>query len=182
MTHQTGIAVWGTMLLVLFLYPIGARGDVNDLFDELESIDVSASDDSTSKGLGSQIANNIGGKLGLRWQHFGAEPVTILNRDVYENPNLLESRLDMSTWFGGESWRLTMAGWIEGGTEKNIWRCSSQTDDFFQNKDHHRRYLELNELYFRLYHDRFDLTVGKMVFSNGICPLYSPADRYGPSD
>ena len=184
MGPQTRQMVCGAMLLVCFLLPDSARGQDNtiDLFDELESIEVTAPGDSLSESIGSQIVSNFSGKLSMRWQHFREEPVTILNRDVYDNPNLFESRLNMSTWFGRDGWRLSASGWFEGGNEKNIWRGFSDFAGFLQNKDHYRRYIELNELYFRSYHDRFDLTVGKMIFTNGICPLFSPADRYGPSD
>ena len=181
MTRQ--IRLLGSILAILAIpmLPAMAQDDIDDLFGELDKIEVSA-DSLAGKTVLSQLKTNAGGKLTIRGQHFLKDPETILNREVSKNPDLVESRLDMSTWTGGSSWRFSVAGWLDGGNEKRIWRGYTGFNDFLQNESNYRHHIELNECYLRLYRSKFDLTAGKMIFKNGVCPIYSPADRYGPAD
>ncbi|MEA3428341.1 MAG: hypothetical protein U9Q84_03800 [Thermodesulfobacteriota bacterium] len=146
-----------------------------DLLGELEEAPAEKKDDQF-KFL-AQIGKNLEGSLQLRGHVFFREPE---DREGLDKRNPVgEALLRFNTCTGNDTLRLDLSGWSETGTQQNTY------DGIFrwpQDKDRQRHYLELNELYITLFQDDYDVTIGKKIFQNGISTLYSPADRYRPTD
>jgi len=150
-------------------------GDDLDLFGELEEAPVEKKDDQF-KFL-AQIGKNFEGSIQLRGHVFYREPE---DREGLDKRNPVgEALLRFNTWTGNDTLRLDLSGWLEAGTQQDTYEGIFRWP---QDKDRQRHYLELNELYLTLFQDSYDITLGKKIFQNGISTLFSPADRYRPTD
>ncbi|MBE9571820.1 MAG: hypothetical protein IMF11_14415 [Proteobacteria bacterium] len=146
-----------------------------DLFDELEQSPAEKKD-YQFKCL-TQIAKNLEGSLQLRGHVFYREAKV---REGLDNRNPVgEALLRFNTWTGDDMLRLDLSGWLEAGNQKDTYKGIFR---WFQDRDRHRHFLELNELYLTLFQDDYDVMIGKKIFQNGISTLYSPADRYRFTD
>ena len=90
-------------------------------------------------------------------------------------------RMILDSNAGTDSWNMGLNIWAEYGSKESLY---SGLSEFFQDDSHHRRYLEVNELYFTYYLDNIDITVGKKEINKGLAvlPLTSPLQRYGRWD
>jgi len=146
-----------------------------DLFDELDTTPTEKKDDKF-KYL-TLIGTNLEGSIRLRGHVFYRDPV---DREGVDRRNPVgEALLRFNTWTGSDKVRLTLAGWLEAGTQQDTYDGMLRWP---QDKDRQRHYLDLNELYVSLFQDSYDITIGKKIFQNGISTLFSPADRYRPAD
>ena len=151
------------------------KDDDLDLLDELEAKPAEKKEDSF-KYL-TMIGKNLEGSLRLRGHAFFREPED--REGIDERNPVGEALLRFETWTGGDTFRLNLAGWLEAGSQQDTYEGISRWP---QDKDRQRHHLELNELYLSFFQDTYDVTVGKKIFQNGISTLFSPADRYRPSD
>lgn len=128
------------------------------------------------------LKGNISGKFIIRTQGFfhSVEPTS--GSDSSTERYFLESRLELSSGWATDRGKFDVSGWLEYGTEDDVWKWYDDFSGFFQDKEEERNILEVNEIFALLYYDTFDVTLGKKIFHNGLAPLYSPADKYGPSD
>lgn len=146
-----------------------------DLLGELDTAPTKKKEDRL-KYL-TQIGKNFEGSIRLRGHVFYRDPV---DREGVDKRNPVgEALLRFNTWTGSDTLRLNLSGWLEAGTQQDTYEGIFRWP---QDKDRQRHYLELNELYFTLFQDSYDVTLGKKIFQNGISTLFSPADRYRPTD
>ena len=146
-----------------------------DLFDELEEAPAEKKDDQI-KCL-TQIGKNLEGSIQLRGHVFYREPEDREGLDKRDPVG--EALLRFKTWTGNDTLRLDFSGWLEAGNQQDTYEGIFRWP---QDKDRQRHYLEFNELYLTLFQDDYDVTIGKKIFQNGISTLFSPADRYRPTD
>ena len=168
--------------LVLSLFPFSAFADEPDHLDEIDSVMETGEKEGAKreaaksvdeKDLLSQIGRHFNAELRLRGHHFfETAPDLLIDTDTHANVG--EARLNCSTWMGKDFWSLHAAGWLEAGTQDNTYKGVSPVG---RDTDRHRRYAELNEIYFILSSENADLTSGKKIFKNGISTIYSPANR-----
>jgi uncharacterized protein len=92
---------------------------------------------------------------------------------------LFEGLLNLETFIKTDTLRFQASGWLEAGNKNDTWGGGN---NWLQDSDNRRGYAELNEIFFTFYQDSFNLFMGKIIFTNGISTLYSPADRYTPMD
>lgn len=152
-----------------------SSGDALDLLNELGEAPAEKKDDQF-KCL-TQIGKNLEGSLQLRGHVFYREPE---DREGLDKKNPVgEALLRFKTWTGNDTLRLDFSGWLEAGTQEDTYEGVFR---WLQDKDRQRHYLELNELYLTVFRGDYDITIGKKIFQNGISTLYSPADRYRPTD
>jgi len=173
--------------LALSLFPFSAFAAEPDLLDELDSVMESGKKEGAKrkalkpadeKDLPGQIGRHFSAELRLRGYHFfETAPDLLIDTDTHANVG--EARLNCSTWMGKDFWSLHAAGWLEAGTQDNTYKGVSPVG---RDTDRHRRYAELNEIYFILSSENVDLTSGKKIFKNGISTIYSPANRYRSLD
>lgn len=146
-----------------------------DLLDELDTAPIEIKDNKF-KYL-TMVGTNLEGSIRLGGHVFYRDPV---DREGVDKRNPVgEALLRFNTWTGNDKLRLTLAGWLEAGTQQDTYEGIFRWP---QDTDRHRHYLELNELYFSLFQDSYDITIGKKIFQNGSSTLFSPADRYRPTD
>ncbi|MBN2567838.1 MAG: hypothetical protein JXB42_00240 [Deltaproteobacteria bacterium] len=151
------------------------KDDTLDLLSELGTESVEKKED-RFKYL-TMIGNNLEGSLRLRGHAFFREPE---DREGIDDRNPVgEALLRLKTWTGGDTYRIDLAGWVEAGSQKDTYEGISRWP---QDKDRQRHHFELNELYLSFFQDNYDVVVGKKIFRNGISTLFSPADRYRPTD
>jgi len=124
-----------------------------------------------------QLKKNFEGSLRLRYGFFFHPAEERPDADTKRNQG--EVLLKFADWVGDKRLRFDFSGWLEAGTQKNTY---AGVTDSWQETDHRRNYLELNEAY--LTHQQKDFTAyaGKRLFPNGIATLYSPADILRPRD
>ncbi|MFC2076015.1 hypothetical protein ACFLT7_02915 [candidate division KSB1 bacterium] len=165
-----------TVAIALLIVSPAPAQDPTDLFNLLDSAEIE------EESILSKLSSNLGGSLNFRLQNHLTNPATSPGHFVYNQSAFGEARLGLATWTGSDRWRLNIDTWLEAGNGKDIWSGQRKLSDFTRDLNSRRRPLELNEFYLRLYRDSYDLMFGKALFNNGIAPLYSPADRYGPFD
>lgn len=175
------------LCLALCLFAFPAFGDEPDLLDELDAIMDSDKKKESQNGtvrsgeeedLLSQIGGHFNAELRLRGFRFFEKPPDLFidsDRHIYAG----ETRFNCSTWMGKDFWSLHTAGWFEAGTQDSTY---TGLDRFMQDRERDRRYAELNEIYLVLSAENADLTLGEKIFKNGVCTIYSPADRYRSLD
>lgn len=151
--------------------------DSLDLLQELDkakSVSVEPDEESRFSGLMGQMGENLTGSLRMMVTHFTQE-VDPARTDLDRKSTFLETLLTLSSRIGGDQWRLNLEGWLEAGTRDKTWQGLPH---WLQDVDPERRYFEMNEVYFSIFLDNADLTIGKKIFSNGVATLFSPMDRY----
>ncbi|MBN2254340.1 MAG: hypothetical protein JW736_01390 [Deltaproteobacteria bacterium] len=146
-----------------------------DLLDELDTAPKEKEADALA--YVTMLGSNFEGSIRLRGHVFYRDPVD--REDVDKRNPVGEALLRFNTWTGNDKLRLTVAGWLEAGTQQDTYEGIFRWP---QDKDRQRHYLDLNELYLSFFQDSYDITVGKKIFQNGISTLFSPADRYRPAD
>jgi len=70
-------------------------------------------------------------------------------------------------------------GWFQLGTQEDTYFGVTDSPDEHEMR---RRIHEINELYILWKKPAFDMSLGKKVFKNGVCPMFSPSDRISPMD
>jgi hypothetical protein len=88
-------------------------------------------------------------------------------------------RLKLSTSQPVAGWNVAANAWIEAGNQDDTW---AGVNEWPQDDDRRRRYLEINELYATRSAGPYDLTFGRKLLPNGVSTLWSPADRYDAWD
>ena len=146
-----------------------------DMLGELDTEQVAKKKDGFK--LLNQIGKNFEGSLQLRGHVFYREPE---DREGLDKTNPVgDAIFRFKTWTGNDTLRLDFSGWLEAGTQEDTYEGIFR---WLQDKDRQRHYLEFNELYVTFSQDNYDLNIGRKIFQNGISTLYSPADRYRPTD
>ncbi len=171
--------------------PQGKTGTGEDLLDSLLSGDIdadshepagSSSKSSSRNDLFTKFSDNLSGSLMTRYTQYIDKPTKRYNDDVFTRQAFSETRLELSTWTGTENWRFKVSAWAEADNLDDTWKRESEGLKLIQDRDRQRQHVELNEIYYRLYGHRWDLTVGKTMLENGVGTIYSPADAYGAAD
>ncbi|MCP4163218.1 MAG: hypothetical protein GY760_24410 [Deltaproteobacteria bacterium] len=166
------------------------KSDDEDLFNEMDDKEKSDSDedlfdsmDSNEKkekkslNLLKKLWDNLEGSFRVRYNYF---PKHAKDREgLDDNLHVGEALFEFSTWTGSDKIQLHTTCWIEAGTQEDSYQGGAR---WFQDNEYYRRYFECNELYFLFLLSDFDVTLGKKLFNNGISTLYSPSDRFRPSD
>jgi hypothetical protein len=154
--------------------------DEDDL-DLLEALGAETDPSEETKGfvLFKNIGENLRGKIRLTGKHFWQDIDEKRNPEAEDNNDFGEILLGLSTWTGGDRWRIDFLGWAEAGNQEDTWIGGMQWP---QDNDYERRHIEVGELYFSLFQTNSDLTLGKKYFKNGVSTLYSPANRYSAYD
>ncbi|MBF0118516.1 MAG: hypothetical protein HQK79_06745 [Desulfobacterales bacterium] len=124
-----------------------------------------------------QIPKNFEGNLRFKYLHYLRDPEKREGADL--SNDFGNALLEYKSWTGGEIWKLNMSGWVEGGTDKGAY---SGITHWMQDRDNRSRHIELNELYATISQKSYDVTFGKKTFTNGMCTLVSPSDRFRPGD
>jgi hypothetical protein len=124
-----------------------------------------------------QLQKNFEGSARLRYTGYFNPAEERPEADTKRNQG--EVLLRFADWVGDKKLRLDISGWLEAGTQKNTY---AGVTDSWQETDHRRNYLELNELYLTTQQKDFTVYLGKRLFPNGIATLYSPADILRPRD
>lgn len=93
--------------------------------------------------------------------------------------NFIEEKLFYKTKVVRDNFIFVTEGWFQLGTQEDTYFGVTDSPDEHEMR---RRIHEINELYVLWKKPVFDLTIGKKVFKNGICPMFSPADRISPMD
>lgn len=88
-------------------------------------------------------------------------------------------RLEGETKVAREKYIFNVTGWAEGGNQEGTYSRATQ---FMTDNEHRRRHLEINELYFTLTSETFDVTLGRKIVLMGLSTLYIPTDRVSPRD
>lgn len=148
-----------------------------DLFEELDTAAKPEASKSIAWKLIRQVWDNNDTSLRLRYGYFFDE---LEDREGLDNTmHMAESLLRFSTWIGTGAWKLNLSGWAEWGTQDDTYRGLASWP---QDPDNYRRFVEFNEIYGIYALDAMDITLGKKNFNTGISTLYSPSDRFRPSD
>jgi len=163
-------------LIILLASTPALAQDSSDLLGELEGNLESGRE---GAGVASGLLANLGGRTRLRTlylQHPETLPVGTAEDAEHA---VAEALVELATWTGNSRWRFGVSGWVEAGTQEDMWTSGM---DWPQDTELNRRHIEINEIYVMCYRDAFDFTIGKKILHNGVAPLYSPADRYGRRD
>ena len=146
--------------------------------DPLKDIGAATAPEETKKDdLSSQIISHITGSLRLRTMYYFRNPQERDNADM--NNVMGEALLKFSDWVGGKKWRVDISGWAEGGSQKDTYAGVFYS---LQDDDRRRKYFEVNEIYYTLSQNDYNVTLGRKIFANGLSTLYSPSDRLRPRD
>lgn len=154
------------------------------LDDEIEASDTSPDqalgedDKDNTRGFFEQVVKNLSGSFRLRDSFFHKELEASLTQES-DDQQVVDALLKFSTFYATPSIRFDLAGWIELGNRGNTYQS---TVDATQDKEQARSHFELNEGYFSLFFKKADLTLGKIILENGLSTLFSPANRYSPTD
>ncbi|WP_022664858.1 hypothetical protein [Desulfospira joergensenii] len=175
------IRLTGFLCAVLFSCDSTFASDDLDLFEDLESSESEVRTPEAVEKSGNPWVNglldNFEGSLRLRYHHFFDKMDSSIECD--NNKDVGEALLEFSTSTGTSSVNLFTSGWVETGTQDDTYRNVS---NWMQDKEYYRRHLEINELYAVYSGENTDFTIGKKKFTNGICTLISPSDRFRPMD
>lgn len=173
-----------TRLLIygcLFFTSYSCLAEESDPFGGLdEAIAETKKEDRVKTSIARKFADNLTLRLKSRGYYRFTKPKgSIIDNDQQKYHGGTRMILDSST--GMDSWNMGLNMWAEYGSKENLY---SGLSEFFQDDSHHRRYLEVNELYFTYFLDNTDITVGKKEFNKGfaVFPLTSPLQRYGRWD
>lgn len=126
------------------------------------------------------IGHNLSGTVALQYTGFfnDREP-----QDGGDHRNhFWNTAIDLETWTGAGIWTLHATGRLQYGNQHDTFSgIYPAPGRFLRDKDDQtHRIFNLNELYLTLEFNDWDLTLGKKIFSNGLSPLYSPADTLRP--
>ena len=118
--------------------------------------------------------SSIAGLLRVSYHHF-------IN-DMSYDPNSddrVSYFVKLNSYFKTDLFKLVANGWIEAGHERNTYAGIFR---WIRDPDHRRRYVELNEIFFKLNQPDFDLIIGKKILSNKVTHLFSPSDIFVPKE
>lgn len=167
-------------VIFLIVLPFSARvalaTDDADLFKEMTA-DIPIEAESESYPWIKKFGDNFEGSLRLKYKYLFNNPNNAVLSD--SNKSIGEVLFRFSTWSGNDNLKVFLSGWAEAGTQTNTYRGVTH---WLIDEDYYRRYFELNEFYAVLSRENIDFTFGKKLFNTGICTLFSPSDRFRPSD
>ncbi len=151
--------------------------DEDDPFADMEDGAEEAKPENPAFKFAKGFGENIGGKAQLRYHYFffPAEPRNGLDESRHYNDYLVK----LETFSSWDDFRIDINAWAEGGTQHGTYAGATR---WFQDNMDYRRHLEVNELYSTITFDDFDIIAGKKIFKNGVSTLFSPADRFRPTD
>ena len=189
----------GILFLVIVFMMVGvpfasAQSDDSDLLKELDKeaalkedeglnllkeIDQKPAEETKPKfGFIKQLRDNFTGSVRLRYNRYLMDAETRDDADLKNDQHDYIFRFNTRT--SGENWRFDVDGWAEGGNQRSEYSGVSR---WFQDTFRERvRHLVINEIYGTFNQEKYDLVVGKKIFSNGISTLHSPSDRFKPQD
>lgn len=156
------------------------KPSTQDLFNLLNETSPTTS---SERSVMQEIRDNAEIKLLTHSLFYLQAPDT--REDMDDDRVVVESMLRFKTHVTRGTHQFGLSGWVEYGTQDETY---SQKDYYFgvepANPDieRHRRYAELNELYWLASWGNVDVTLGKKQFAIGLAALYSPADRLEPFD
>ncbi len=154
----------------------------SDLFNDIETEDAVPAL-AGPMSIWQQLGSHMDSSLRLRYGYFFDMPADSsgTGQSLDNTRHMGESLLKFSTWTGSNTKKLKLSGWFEFGTQADTYRWK-ETGNWFQDKESYRRVFELNEVYGIWSLDTLDLMVGKKEVTTGISTLFSPSDRFRPSD
>ncbi len=174
MTKKLLVTLICCLGILLVCQPSRAQSD-QDLMKELD--DTKAAEPEKKDDLYAQLGKHFSGSLRLRGMYFFEDAQEREGADL--NKYMGDVLLKFSDWAGGKTWRADISGWIDGGSQKDMY---AGVADNVQDFDRRRKYFEINELFLTLNQEDYNVTLGKKIFTNGLATLYSPADRLRPRD
>ena len=168
-------------VLLCMVMTTGADAEDSKLFDDLDAI-------MAEDGKKTEPADLVpgGSTVGVFLQLFEHSHVEATGRYAHFNENkggpdddTGELSLAFNTWTGQDHWRLHASGWLEAGTQEEMYAGVSH---FLRDEDRRRRYFELNEIYTTFNQGNLDVTLGRRVMPRDMALVYQPSYVYHPID
>jgi hypothetical protein len=154
-----------------------------DVFDDL----LEEKESEENENIFQQLSGNFSGESKFRYSWFFDE-ITVANPGLYGEPDdqhfIYDIQFNVTDFLMGDFWKFYIELLLQVGNQKETYKAAYSDieeyswEEWFQDMDRRRNYIEARELYASFFIGNVDITVGKKIFTNTLSTLHCPADMY----
>ncbi len=137
------------------------------------------------RGMFEQLVENVSGKVVDRYTYFFGKMNVREGDDPDNQLHTFEFLVELSSYIQHRQWlRFDIDGWAEFGSPKYIYTAKfadlgdKRWQEWLQDDDVQRHYVEISEAYLSLMFPVIDISLGRRIFVNTLSTIYTPADVY----